>query len=79
MWRKIKTSRILLSGLVFRLIVIIAQIGFFWLITGSLVFASWTAVAWNAVNIGIYYAYHIPVAKLFKLGSGKCSDCGKKT
>ena len=68
MWRKIKTGRLLISGLVFRLIVIIVQIAFFYIVTGDMAFASWTAVVWNVINVGIYYAYHIPVAKLFKIG-----------
>jgi uncharacterized membrane protein len=68
MIRKIKFGLLGLSGLVYRIHIIIAQSIFFFLMTGNWRWAIGTSMVWNLVNTCLYYNYHYWFAKLFKLG-----------
>lgn len=66
--RKVKITLLLVSGLVFRIHIIIAQIIFFWILTGQWKWAITSSVSWNLVNTLLYYNFHYWLAKLFKVG-----------
>ena len=66
--RKIRTSLLGVSGIVYRLCVIVIQTIFFWIVTGKLNLALSTALAWNVINMAWYYLYHYMFAKYFRMG-----------
>lgn len=68
MWRQIKTNRLIKSGLVYRLFIICCQTIFFWIITGNFKLAIGTSVAWNCINMCLYYLYHYTFLRMFKIG-----------
>ena len=35
---------------------------------GALKYAVWTSLAWNCVNMGLYYLYHYWFLRVFKMG-----------
>jgi len=66
--RKIKVNRLLISGVVYRLHIIVIQTIFFFIITGEWKWAIGTSLVWNAINTAAYYNYHYWFARLVKLG-----------
>lgn len=66
--RKIKVSLLAISGIVYRVHVVLVQTIFFWIITGKFKWAIGASVSWNVVNTMLYYNYHYWFARLFKLG-----------
>ena len=66
--RKIRTKRLAVSGIVYRLHVILIQSIFFWILTHRWKWAISTSLAWNVLNTAVYYNYHYWFARLFKLG-----------
>lgn len=66
--RQIRTKRLFLSGIVYRIHVIIAQSLFFFILTGEWQWAVSTSVIWNLVSTCLYYNYHYWFARLLKLG-----------
>lgn len=69
--RKIRTGLLGVSGIVYRLHVILVQSIFFWFLTKSWKWAIGTSVAWNILNTLLYYNYHYWFARLFKIGKNK--------
>ena len=69
--RKIKLKVLILQGAVYRVILIVSQTLFTWIIIGEFSLALGLSLAWNFVNILIYYLYHYICARLFKLGEDK--------
>ena len=65
--RKIKTGLLGISGVVYRLHIIVIQSIFFYIITGEWKWAIGISLAWNIINIGLYYNYHYWFARLYKL------------
>lgn len=57
-----------INGLVYRTHIILLQSLFFWLLTHQWKWAIGTSLAWNCVNMCLYYNYHYWFAKLFKMG-----------
>lgn len=76
--RKIRTGRLLVSGVVYRLHIVVIQSVFFWLLTHEWKWAVGTSVAWNVVNTAAYYNYHYWFARLFKLGWNHDSVADRK-
>ena len=68
--RKIKVGVLGVSGLVYRIHVIIVQSIFFYVITGQWKWAISTSIIWNLLNTLLYYNYHFWFAKMFVLGKG---------
>lgn len=66
--RNIRFNRLLISGVVYRLHIIVIQTIFFWIITSEWKWAIGTSLAWNAINTVAYYNYHYWFARLVKLG-----------
>ena len=66
--RQIKVSLLGVSGIVYRLHIVLIQSVFFWVITGSWKWAIGTSITWNIINTCLYYNYHYWFARLFKLG-----------
>lgn len=74
-FRRIRTSRLLVSGVVYRVLVVLCDMLFF--VVGlepalehyGLLGA---AVLMNVVSLIVYYAYHFSFAKLFRLGRNSC-------
>jgi len=72
--RKIKVGRLLLSGIVYRLHIVIIQ-SVFWYVFNGVTLDVWewkwaisSSIAWNVLNTILYYNYHYWFARLFKLG-----------
>lgn len=71
MWRKIRTIRLLGSGLIYRCFIIFCNAIFFatglkpslekWGIFGA-------SLCWNIINMCLYYLYHYIFLKMFKIG-----------
>ena len=66
--RKIKTRTLLLSGLVYRLFIVLVETLTLWIVKGQWKFAIETSILLNVVSICAYYTYHYWFARLFKLG-----------
>ena len=66
--RKIKNKTLGVSGIVYRLHVILIQSVFFWFLTGRWKWAVGTSLVWNVINTCLYYNYHYWFARFFKLG-----------
>ena len=67
-WRRIRWRRLLLGGLVYRLLVVLVQTLFLWPVTGELRLALGASVLWNVVNMGLYYLFHTVLLKAVKFG-----------
>jgi len=65
--RQIKVPLLGVSGIVYRIHIIIVQSIFFWAITGSWRWALGTSLIWNVINTFLYYNYHYWFARLFKI------------
>jgi hypothetical protein len=68
LWRKINLELLLESGLVYRIFILCAQTLFLWAITRELKPAIGSSLAWNGVNLLLYYAYHYVFYRMFKMG-----------
>lgn len=69
--RRIRNRRLLISGIVYRVLVIFINGIFFWLGVRACLDAVGpigASLIWNAINMIIYFTYHYPFARLFKLG-----------
>ena len=66
--RKIRVKLLGLSGIVYRLHVILIQSVFFWILTGDWKWAIGTSLVWNILNTFLYYNYHYWFARIFKIG-----------
>ena len=66
--RKIKIGMLGISGIVYRIHVILVQSIFFWIMTGNWKWAIGTSIVWNIINTILYYNYHYWFASVFKLG-----------
>ena len=69
--RRIKIGLLGVSGVVYRIHVIIIQSVFFYALTGQWKWAISTSIIWNILNTLLYYNYHFWFAKMFVLGKGK--------
>lgn len=67
-WRKIRFRRLLASGLVYRLFIVLVQTLFLWPVTGEFRLALGASAAWNLVNMGLYYLFHTVLLKTVKFG-----------
>ena len=72
--RKIKVSKLFISGIVYRLHIIILQ-SIFWYIFFGMTTGNWrwewaisSSIIWNLFNTLLYYNYHYWFARLVKLG-----------
>jgi len=66
--RKIRLNRLALSGIIYRIHIILIQSVFFWLLTGEWKWAIGVTLAWNCANTFLYYNYHYWFARVCKLG-----------
>lgn len=66
--RKIKVTKLFISGVVYRIHVILIQSIFFYVLTREWKWAIGTSVTWNIINTCLYYNYHYFFARLVKLG-----------
>ena len=66
--RKIKISLLIVSGIVYRLHIIVAESILLYLVTGKLEIAIKASVLLNFVSLLLYYNYHYWFAKYFRLG-----------
>jgi hypothetical protein len=66
--RKIKVRRLLVSGLVYRLFIILVESITLKVITGQWKWAIGTSLILNVVSLCAYYIYHYWFARLVKLG-----------
>lgn len=76
MWRKIKTKRLIKSGLAYRVIVICVNALFFKLGVRSALEhfgAIGASLIWNGINMCLYWAYHYIFARAFRLGDARKS------
>ncbi len=73
--RKIKLKLLGISGILYRVHVVVIQSIFFWLLTGKWEWAIGISIVWNIINTFLYYNYHYWFAKLFRIG--KDMDKGK--
>lgn len=74
MWRKIHFGRLLASGLIYRLFVILVQTTFFWILTGKFVWSLGVSMAWNAVNMLCYYLFHTILLKMVRFGKSESDE-----
>jgi len=72
--RKIRTNRLLISGVVYRLHIIVCQ-SIYWYLFYGITKGMWewnwaisSSVIWNIFNTALYYNYHYWFARLVKLG-----------
>ena len=68
LWRKIDLELLFKSGLAYRLLILIAQTLFFWVMTGQLKPAFGNSVIWNGLNLLLYYLYHYMFYRMYKMG-----------
>jgi hypothetical protein len=68
LWRKINLELFLKSGLVYRLFILCTQTLFLWAMTRELKPAFGSSVAWNGINLLLYYTYHYMFYRMFKMG-----------
>jgi hypothetical protein len=47
-----------MNAIVYRVMITILEAGFFWFITGRLMFAIGASIGWNIFNTLFYYLYH---------------------
>ena len=66
--RKIKLGLLFAEGIVYRMCIICCQTLFFWCVTGEFKLALGTSVAWNGINMCLYYLYHYSFLRLFSFG-----------
>lgn len=66
--RKIRTKRLLVSGLVYRLFIVLVETLTLWIIKGQWKWAIETSMVLNMVSLCAYYVYHYWFARLVKLG-----------
>jgi len=66
--RKIKIGLLGISGIVYRIHIIIIQSIFFWVLTREWKWAIGTSIVWNIINTILYYNYHYWFSRFFKLG-----------
>jgi len=72
--RKIRVNRLLISGIIYRLHIILIQ-SVFWYIFYGMTSNTWkwewavsSSIIWNIFNTALYYNYHYWFARLCKLG-----------
>lgn len=72
--RKIKVNRLLISGIIYRIHIIILQ-SIFWYFFYGMTIGMWewkwaisSSLIWNAFNTMLYYNYHYWFGRLVKLG-----------
>lgn len=66
--RSIRLKILAWQGIIYRVFIICCNTAFFWILTGEFKIAISVSLAWNAINMGLYYLYHYSFARLFKLG-----------
>ena len=69
--RKIDIKLLIIEGIIYRVMLIIIQTLFFWIITKEFKLALGTSLIWNGLNLGLYYVYHYFFLSLFKMGVKK--------
>ena len=69
--RSINIKLLGISGLFYRIHVILIQSLFFWLLTGRWQWAIGTSLVWNIINTLLYYNWHYWFARLFIIGKAK--------
>ncbi len=67
--RRIKTRRLLVSGLVYRGIILLVESLTLYALKGKWMWALETSLLLNVVSLCTYYIYHYIFARLVKLGA----------
>ena len=71
MWRPIKTKLLIYCTILYRLILVLLQTLFFWILTRDIKFALGSSLVWNVINTIYYFVYHYVFLKKFKIGTGR--------
>jgi len=69
--RKIRVKLLGISGIIYRLHVIVVQSIFFYVLAGEEREWRWAiqaSIAWNIINTFLYYNYHYWFARIFVIG-----------
>ncbi|KKL23541.1 hypothetical protein LCGC14_2424330 [marine sediment metagenome] len=66
--RKINLKLLIIEGAIYRVMLVVTQTLFFWIITKEFKLALGTSLIWNGINLGLYYVYHYLFLSFFKMG-----------
>lgn len=76
--RRIRVKRLLVSGLVYRLHIVVVESIALRILTGQWKWAIGVSIVLNVVSMLAYYNYHYWFARLFKLGTNSDSVAYRK-
>ena len=66
--RRIKLGLLIKKSIAYRILVILTQILFMWILTKNIVFSIGASILWNIINTIEYFGFDYIFARMFKIG-----------